>query len=110
MEVKLFPTEIRKINENTLQINWIDGFSSTISLQNLRKSCPCAQCQGEEIGGRKYIPPKLEIARQGMYEIDAVEPVGNYAVSIRWKDGHDTGIYTFEYLREIMEKFASDTK
>lgn len=110
MEIKLFPTEFKKVNDSFLQISWIDGFSSVISLRDLRASCPCAQCQGEEIGGRKYVLPKLEIPRQGMYEIDAIEPVGNYAVNIRWKDGHDTGIYGFEYLREIMEKFASDIK
>lgn len=108
MEVKLFPAEIKKVSEDSLQISWIDGFSSTILLKDLRANCPCAQCQGEEVGGRKYTLPKLEIAQPGMYEIESIEPVGNYAVNIHWKDGHDTGIYSFEYLREIMEKFASN--
>lgn len=100
------PVEIERINERFLRIKWLDSFESVISLKNLRKNCPCAECQGEEVGGERLKLPVLQFnTKPGVYEIDSIEPVGNYALRIIWKDGHDTGIYSFEHLRALMESF-----
>lgn len=101
------PIEIRRVEGEKLQIEWTDGFVSTITLKDLRDNCPCAQCQGEEIGFKKITPLKLDVFSPEKYQISSIEPVGNYAIQIIWKDGHDTGIYSFEYLRTLMEKMAS---
>ncbi|MFN3306418.1 MAG: gamma-butyrobetaine hydroxylase-like domain-containing protein [Candidatus Kapaibacteriota bacterium] len=102
----MVPTEIKKVGNEKLQITWVDGFSSEISLKELRYNCPCARCQGEQVGFVKYQPAKLELFSPAKYEIQSIEPVGNYAIQVVWKDGHDTGIYSFEYLRSLMEKFS----
>lgn len=100
------PIEIEKIAGSYLRIKWLDGFESAISLENLRKNCPCAECQGEDIGGKKIKLPLLyENSKPEMFEISSIEPVGNYAIRIVWKDNHDTGIYSFEYLRALMQRF-----
>ncbi|MGB9770758.1 MAG: DUF971 domain-containing protein [Candidatus Kapaibacteriota bacterium] len=100
------PVEIKKIDNDKLQITWVDGFCSTISLKDLRDNCPCASCQGEQVGFKKFEPIKLETISPGKYEIQSIEPVGNYALQIVWRDGHDTGIYSFEYLRNLMENLS----
>lgn len=100
------PIEIERVREKFLRIKWLDGFESIISLENLRKHCPCAECQGEEIAGKKLKLPVLPLnTKLGIYEIASIEPIGNYAIKIIWKDGHDTGIYSFEHLRALMENF-----
>jgi len=100
------PIEIKRINDNKIQINWLDGFSSIVTLKDLRDNCPCASCQGEQVGLKKFEPVKLEIHNPAKYKLKSIEPIGNYAIKITWGDGHDTGIYSFEHLRFIMEKFA----
>lgn len=100
------PVEIERINERFLRIKWLDSFESVISLENLRKNCPCAECQGEEMGGGRLKLAILQFnTKPGVYKIASIEPVGNYALRIIWKDGHDTGIYSFERLRVLMENF-----
>jgi len=83
-----------------VQIDWKDGHHSEYSLDYLRGHCPCAGCRGHH--GEK--PPTPAAAFQ-MYKktlkMDGVEPVGRYALRFLWNDGHTTGIYSFEHLREI---------
>jgi DUF971 family protein len=86
-----------------LQIRWDDGSHSTISLKILRDECPCAGCKGEVLFGKVYKPAPLSVFQEGMYELAALKPVGQYAVQAVWKDGHDTGIYSWEYLRALSE-------
>jgi DUF971 family protein len=74
-------------------VTWSDGSQSVIPHSVLRGYCPCASCQGHS-GTVKYIPGcNLELM--------SIERVGNYALSLGWGDGHDSGIYTFEYLRDL---------
>lgn len=111
MEVKLEPIEIERLSEKFIRIKWLDGFDSTISLENLRNNCPCAECQGEEIGGTRIRLPVLNVqSKQRKYEIVSIEPIGNYALQIHWGDGHNTGIYSYEYLRNLMERFRENTE
>jgi DUF971 family protein len=82
-------------------IAWEDGLQSELPLRFLRKYCPCAGCQGErDLLGRTLLP----IARttyDGPITATGAELVGNYALRIDWSDGHNAGIYTFAYLRQL---------
>ena len=99
------PVEIKKPSPTNLKIHWNDGFESTITLQNFRNECPCAECKGEQLGAKKIMPKLINIYTPGMNELKSLTPVGNYAVEAVWGDGHDTGIYSYGYLREIFEKY-----
>ncbi|MCE7934692.1 MAG: DUF971 domain-containing protein [Chlorobi bacterium CHB2] len=95
----LVPTAITQPTAHQLTITWSDGLACGLTLQQLRDACPCAACKGETILGVYYPPVKLPVLTPGMYQLEAIEPVGNYAVQVRWGDGHHTGIYTWEQLR-----------
>lgn len=95
------PKKIKRTDNNTLQIIWNDDSATEISLQNLRDKCPCVSCQGETVLFSSYIPIKSPFKAAGFYEIEKIEPVGNYAVQITWKDKHNTGIYSWDYLTEL---------
>ncbi|MCI0472568.1 MAG: DUF971 domain-containing protein [Ignavibacteria bacterium] len=95
-----YPTQIKRI-ESTLKITWNDGKVQEIPLTRLRDECPCVNCKGESVIFESYIPIKTPFKAAGYYEIESIEAMGNYAVSIKWKDGHDTGIYSWEILRNI---------
>ncbi len=85
-----------------LLIEWRDGVSHSIGFASLRRSCPCAGCRGE-LGrpGRFQLDPELH---PGEDELADIELVGNYGVRTVWQDGHDTGIYRYELLRELGER------
>lgn len=90
------PTEIRRQNESqTLAVVWSDGHRAEYAYGYVRGYCPCAGCQGHTPSEIRYRPPA------GSVEPWRIEPVGNYGVSIQWSDGHATGIYRFDFLREI---------
>ena len=80
-----------------LGIVWSDGRESCYPAHALRCACPCASCI-DEVTGQRLLKP-AGVAKD--VRVVEVHPVGNYAVSILWSDGHDTGIYTFERLREL---------
>jgi DUF971 family protein len=82
----------------TLELEWTDGHHSSIPLKFLRDACPCAACKGEVLFGKVYKPAPLAVFQEGMYELKNLQTVGQYAIQATWKDGHDTGIYSFEYL------------
>ena len=96
-----YPTQIKKTEENTLRIQWNDGHVSEIPLTKLRDECPCVNCKGESVLFESYIPIKSPFKAAGYYEIDRIDVMGNYAISIKWKDGHDTGIYSWDILRKL---------
>jgi len=95
------PRLIVPIEEDSLlRILWDDDYLSDYPLEYLRGWCPCAACQGHS-GERHFIKaddPRL--ASLGM--------VGNYALNARWTDGHDTGIYSFEYLRDLSAQLENE--
>lgn len=92
----LFLTEIRRQAEaQSFRLTWSDGHSADLPYALVRGYCPCAGCQGHGDGVVSFIEPK------GTPKPTGIEPVGNYAVSIAWSDGHATGIYRFDYLRAI---------
>jgi DUF971 family protein len=96
------PTEFKLIDKRDLRITWSDGHITHFSLQRFRDDCPCAGCQGEsDIFGDVKMPFQLPIAIPGKYELKSLTPVGNYAIAAAWGDGHDSGIYSWEHLRQM---------
>ena len=97
----IYPVQIKKTDDNKLSIKWSNNSVYEITLQKLRDECPCVNCKGESVIFESYIPIKDPFKPSGFYEIEKIEPVGNYAISIKWKDGHDTGIYSWDVLKNI---------
>jgi len=98
------PKKLKRTENDSLQIVWEDDIISEINLTDLRDNCPCVHCKGETVIFSSYIPIKSPFKAAGFYELDKIEPVGNYAVQIFWKDKHNTGIYSWEYLNEISKR------
>lgn len=93
------PTEVRApIGADTTEILWSDGTSTKLPNELLRGYCPCAGCQGHS--------STIAFRRGGNCEIESINEVGNYALCFRWGDGHDSGIYTWEYLRRLGQHAA----
>ncbi|MBM3321310.1 MAG: DUF971 domain-containing protein [Candidatus Eisenbacteria bacterium] len=100
------PVSIEKAGEETLRIVWEDGAVSDFNVAALRRACPCAGCVDEWSGKRKLDPLSvLESVRP-----IRIEPVGRYAIRIIWSDHHDTGIYSFTYLRSLADGKAPKEK
>lgn len=79
--------------------------SQRIPFTVLRRACPCAECRGEAgFAGRFAVDPRL---RPGEDELADVAVVGAYGLNAVWADGHNTGIYTYERLRELGEPAAT---
>lgn len=80
----------------TTEITWADGLVCSYPNTILRGYCPCAGCQGHG-GGIGFVAGHNS-------ELRGIEQVGNYALKLVWGDGHDHGIYTFSYLRELADR------
>ena len=85
----------------TYHLKFSDGYEFNITSKELRDNCPCASCKGEEVLLHKYEPLNRKPVTSSGYELERAVPVGNYAIQLFWKDGHDTGIYTWEHLKKI---------
>ena len=84
-----------------LAIVWDDGREDYISLEKLRRECPCAMCKGErDILGNLYKGPDRPLTPRA-FQITGHRKVGGYALQFDWADGHNDGIYSFETLRRI---------
>lgn len=97
----MIPKQIKIENKDKLFIKWEDDSETRIGLKYLRDECPCASCKGETILLKTYRPPKLTVLSPEMYKIKNIEVVGEYAIQLTWKDGHNTGIYSWDYLKEL---------
>ncbi len=91
------PDEITYDQEN-LTIRWKDQHTCAYNLLNLRKNCPCAQCRGGH-------GPVADRQTGHITEIRLIswKKVGRYALGITWSDNHDTGIFTYDALREACD-------
>ncbi len=90
------PTEVRRLAEvRRLRIAWTDGHVGEYAYDYLRGYCPCAACQGHTGFEIRFHQPPAPV------EPTAIQLVGNYALSFLWSDGHATGIYRFDFLRDI---------
>ncbi len=94
------PLKIELTDHSTLNIIWDDNTNSDISLFELRKACPCAICASEiETFDHSY-----KVYRGDEVTVVDISVVGSYAVSIEWKDGHNTGMYEFQYLKDLVKQ------
>ncbi|HYG64064.1 MAG TPA: DUF971 domain-containing protein [Thermoanaerobaculia bacterium] len=89
-------TEVRRLpEEGRMRLTWSDGHSAEYGYDYLRGWCPCAGCQGHTGLKIRYHPPTKPVSAE------SIKPVGNYAISIAFSDGHGTGIYRYDFLRQI---------
>src|SRR5918997_1064272 len=101
MASERWPTELRLARDRrSLSIAFDDGSAFALPAEYLRVTSPSAEVQGHSPSERKTVPGKRNV------EIIAVEPVGNYAVRLRFDDMHDTGIYGWDYLHTLGEGHA----
>src|SRR2546423_7565814 len=95
----LAPTNIQQIG-NELAIQWSDGGESYLNLELIRRACPCAACGGEPDVLGNVLRPEVSHT-DASFQLDSFVVVGGYALQPRWHDGHNTGIYSFQYLRRV---------
>lgn len=96
---RLLVRKIDQLDKYTLGIEWVDGHCSRWRLSHLRRHCPCAGCVDEWTG-----KPIIDASRvdDGL-DATTIESVGQYALSVKFSDGHSTGIYSFALLRELCQ-------
>lgn len=91
------PTEIIEESDREVSVKWSDGKESRFSAAELRRACPCAGCVNEWTGEKTLsdtaVPETLSFSHITM--------VGRYALNFHFSDKHETGIYSFQYLRKI---------
>jgi DUF971 family protein len=100
------PTEIAREGAAGLRINWADGRVCRYGAAALRRVCPCAQCVNEYTGERTLDPKTIS----DDLSVASMDLVGRYALTFRWSDGHQTGIYSFRLLRELCERAVTGDK
>lgn len=84
------------VRDNALEISWADGLSARLAVPLLRGWCPCAACQGHSPGIRFH-------DHGDAITLTRAEEVGAYAIGLHFSDGHDGGIYTWTFLRQLAE-------
>lgn len=98
---------VKKTEGTGVEIEWKDGHHSAWNFSWLRNACPCATChEDREKSGRSPGEPKPKEQKLLMlYEAPVkpleVSPVGKYALKFKWSDGHESGIYSWDYLRRV---------
>jgi DUF971 family protein len=91
-----WPTELRLDPEKKmLTVTFDTGESFALAAEYLRVESPSAEVQGHTAAQKQTIAGKRDV------KIEGLDPVGNYAVRIRFDDGHDTGLFSWEYLHEL---------
>ncbi|HEX7509003.1 MAG TPA: P-loop NTPase [Polyangia bacterium] len=90
---------LRRTNPRTLSVLWQDGRQGHFDVRDLRLACPCALCV-EEMSGKPLLDPNK--VRPDIAPV-TLTSVGSYGITIKWNDGHSTGIYSFENLHAVAE-------
>ncbi len=95
--------QLKMIDPETLQIKWADGEIRRYGVGLLRDNCPCASCREKKKSPSlpTTLLPVITTAEAQPLRISKMEPMGRYAYAIHFSDGHDTGLFTLEALREI---------
>jgi len=102
MATKLLPVSLKREGEDRLVIVWNDGLRGELTWPQLRNHCPCASCREE----RDKPPDPFRVLKPSELvplKLVGMSPVGRYAYKLVWSDGHDTGIFTLEHLRQLCE-------
>ena len=95
------PSQIQ-VKDGKIQFAWADGRKAEFDLKFFRDECQCANCKRETILDTTFQPQRVSIETPEMFKVAAIAPVGDYAIQIRWKDGHDTGIYSWSYIDQLL--------
>ena len=97
--IMLWPEEIRlSKSKDRLFVKFDNGYETTLSAELLRVESPSAEVQGHGIGQKTTPTGKAKVT------ISAIEPVGNYAIRIRFSDGHDTGLFSWDILYDYGQR------
>lgn len=104
--VNLTPNDITVNRQDKIMIiTWSDGKKSELSFDILREYCPCAECGDKRKNNDSDSFPRddifIPLTDARTYDIENIQPIGNYALNIVWKDGHRFGIYSWDYLRNL---------
>jgi DUF971 family protein len=105
------PLKVRvlKTEGKGVEIDWKDGHRSAWNFAWLRNACPCATCNEDRqqtkrpIGVAKPKPGGLLVMYEAPPRPVEVTPVGKYAIRFKWNDGHESGIYSWDYLRRVCQ-------
>jgi len=106
--------KIDKTGGTGMRIEWKDGHVSEWNFAWLRLACPCANCHEEREAAHREpgIPKPKPQGLLPMYEAPArpveIIPIGKYAVKFKWNDGHEAGIYSWDYLRNVCDTAWAD--
>ncbi len=106
--MRLEPKNVQLIGTE-LAVQWSDDAESYMQLEFLRRACPCAACGGEPDVLGNVIRPDVNY-RPESFDLQSWELVGGYALQPRWKDGHRSGIYPYQYLRRLGEALNAAPK
>jgi DUF971 family protein len=91
-----------RLPDRIMTIHWGDGHHSVYPFDQLRKECPCAVCrEAAQATTNDLFAVVTSTIRPGEVTVAGAEQVGLYAVRFEWSDGHNTGIYSYDYLRAI---------
>lgn len=93
------PTDLEWIDKGVLGITWSDGHKGVYPVRVLRQRCPCAACTDEWTGELKLKADDVPL----LIMVQDVQSVGRYAIQFTFSDGHDTGIYSFSFLRGLCQ-------
>ena len=94
------PIDVQQIGHE-LALRWEDGSETFLPLEHLRRACPCAGCKGEtDVMGNVYKGPDVPLKPES-FVLRRLTPVGTYALQPTWADGHNSGLFTFDYLRQL---------
>lgn len=115
------------LDHGGIAVTWSDGHQSAFSRHYLRAMCPCATCQGthgppttlvdkrpvpdapkKKFGGFNVMTGPKPVSADVAVQVKGAEPVGQYGMKITWGDGHNTGIYTWRYLRSVSPGDGTD--
>jgi DUF971 family protein len=99
MPARIIPTNIQQIG-GELAIVWNDGAESYVTLEALRRACPCAACGGEPDVLGHVVRPDVTYTPES-FVLQSCQVVGGYALQPAWADGHGSGLYSFPYLRRL---------
>ena len=92
------------IMDNNIAIKWNDGSESFVNNKLMRDRCPCANCSGEsDVFGNIYKSEGKKSSNPNQYLINRYRYIGHYAIRIIWEDGHNAGIYSFEFLKSLSD-------
>jgi len=101
-DARPWPLELRLGHDKaTLKVEFDSGESFALAAEYLRVESPSAEVQGHSADQKQIVAGKRGV------KIEAIEPVGNYAVRVRFDDGHDTGLYSWDYLHELGRDHAA---